>query len=104
VRHIPPREFREAGYLQELNRRFLHPLGLALAVSVDEAGEETVGPIWDCRDDPEGVVFEDGVVDASKAARVSTELEERAPRRIEALGFVVQPVPGERPAHEGGAR
>jgi hypothetical protein len=30
------KEFREAGYLQELNRRFLHPLGLALEVVVNE--------------------------------------------------------------------
>ena len=29
-KYMPIKEFRERGYLQELNRRFLHPLGLAL--------------------------------------------------------------------------
>lgn len=28
-------ELRDAGYLSEANRRFFHPLGLALAVSED---------------------------------------------------------------------
>ena len=31
---IDVKEFREKGYLQELNRRFLHPLGLALEIII----------------------------------------------------------------------
>lgn len=51
-------EFRRLGFLQELNRRFLHPLGLALYIAIDdETGEETLGGIWDYRDDPEGLFF-----------------------------------------------
>lgn len=34
IKHMPISEFRGEGYLQELNRRFLHPLGLALEVTV----------------------------------------------------------------------
>jgi hypothetical protein len=34
------KEFREFGYLQELNRKYLHPLGLALEVTIDEKGHE----------------------------------------------------------------
>ncbi len=30
--YVPIREFRELGYLQEVNRRLLHPLGLAIEV------------------------------------------------------------------------
>jgi hypothetical protein len=30
IKYISPEEFREEGYLQEVNRRFLHPLGLAI--------------------------------------------------------------------------
>lgn len=30
IKYISPKEFREEGYLQEVNRRFLHPLGLAI--------------------------------------------------------------------------
>jgi hypothetical protein len=29
-------EFREAGYLQESNRRFFHPLGLALELTAQK--------------------------------------------------------------------
>lgn len=34
IKHMPIGEFRSEGYLQELNRLFLHPLGLALEVTV----------------------------------------------------------------------
>jgi len=33
-------EFREFGYLQELSRCFLHPLGLTLEVMVDDDGTD----------------------------------------------------------------
>lgn len=59
-----PAEFLvESGLLFELNRRILHPLGLALAVRLaDEPGadtDSTVAMIWDNRSDPEGIVFAD---------------------------------------------
>lgn len=35
------KEFREEGYLQEVNRQFFHPLGLALELEQnEETGEE----------------------------------------------------------------
>lgn len=37
VKRMPVNEFRDDGYLQEVNRRFLHPLGLALEVTVVDA-------------------------------------------------------------------
>ena len=33
------REFRDKGYLQEVNRQFFHPLGLALCVVCPAEGE-----------------------------------------------------------------
>jgi len=33
--YISLEEFRKLGYLQELNRRFLHPLGLSMEVKVN---------------------------------------------------------------------
>ncbi len=36
MKKINIKEFREFGYLQEVNRRFLHPLGLALEVVIDD--------------------------------------------------------------------
>ena len=57
IKHIDIKEFRELGYLQEVNRCFLHPLGLALEVMVDDDGNERLGGVWDSRDDKEGFHF-----------------------------------------------
>lgn len=82
-------EFRNFGYLQELNRQFLHPLGLALAVTIGDDDAETLGPIVDSRDDPEGMVLE--TVNPERAQRVADEQQRRKGVRIEALGYNVQP-------------
>ena len=58
IKRIDIKEFREKGFLQELNRQFLHPLGLALEVNKDDDGNETLGGVWDYRDDPEGIIFD----------------------------------------------
>ena len=39
---ISIKEFREKGFLQEVNRIFFHPLGLALEVNIDDDGNETL--------------------------------------------------------------
>lgn len=95
-------EFVDGGFLQEVNRQFFHPLGLALAVARDAgSGTEPGGSfhlvgIWDQRDDPEGIFH--GEVDAEKAARVARLWEERRPAREERLGFMVQPADWSPPA------
>lgn len=67
------KEFREKGFLQEVNRQFFHPLGLALEVHINEdTGEETLGEIWDYRSDPEGIIFD---YSNSKPERVSMAKE-----------------------------
>jgi hypothetical protein len=54
-------EFRDLGLLQEVNRCFFHPLGLALAVNVSvEDGAyvvDSIAGIFDNRDDPEGYIY-----------------------------------------------
>lgn len=50
-------EFSRLGFLQEANRQFFHPHGLALEVTVEEDGREWISGVWDERDDPEGIVF-----------------------------------------------
>lgn len=52
------KEFVEKGFLQEANRLFFHPLGLAMSIEVDDNGNYKLGDIWDYRDDPEGVIFD----------------------------------------------
>jgi hypothetical protein len=86
------KEMREKGLLQEVNRRFFHPLGLALEVIIDSnTGEMRIERLWDASDDPEGWYFENGIIDVEKAKAIDAELERRAPARIKALGYVIQP-------------
>lgn len=97
---IDPKEFQEFGYLQEVNRLFFHPLGLALAVKVDsDSGQTSLECIYDSRQDPEGYVF--GIASGSaenvaqmmeKAARVQEEWTTRGNHRQNTLGFAIEPI------------
>lgn len=89
IKRMDPAEFRELGFLQEVNRQFLHPLGLALEVVVEEDGSVAMGGIWDFRDDPEGIVLaRPPKVDA--AAHVAIERERHREARERLMGSVVQ--------------
>lgn len=91
IKKMSVREFREGGYLQELNRRFLHPLGLALEVAIDQDGVERFGGVWDYRDDPEGLIFAPGMIDPDKALRIQLEAERKKAARKKLLnGHFVQ--------------
>lgn len=85
------KEFRELGYLQELNRRFLHPLGLGLEVYISSDGQERFAEVWDYRDDPEGLIFGPGMIDPEKARRIYSEQVGKQHTRITKLGYDVQP-------------
>jgi len=92
LRKMDLNEFREAGYLQEVNRNYLHPLGLALEVVLDGNGKAiSLGGIWDCRDDPDGFVFDE--FDTDRAMHLQCVWDQRAAARLASLGFVVQPLP-----------
>lgn len=96
---IDIKEFREKGYLQELNRRFLHPLGLALSIEIDEDGNEQLKNVWDYRDDPEGIYYD---LQNSKQNRIEefeqkkkfidSELSKRSDKRAELFGSLVEPI------------
>jgi hypothetical protein len=115
IRRIDIREFRELGWVHEINRLLLHPAGLALEVETiscaacngnGKRGDkhercetcgatgqvEILGGVWDYRDDPEGMLFGDDLLSAEKAKRIATLLEERRAARIERCGYFVQPV------------
>lgn len=90
-------EFQRLGYLQEVNRLILHPLGLALSIVTDDEGNTTLGSIWDSRDDPGGIVFDmDGYPEGdtleAKASMVAEQSIKRSAGRMAECGFWVQPV------------
>lgn len=99
IKRIEIKEFREKGYLQELNRRFLHPLGLALEIILDDDGTEKLGGVWDHRDDKEGIYYDISNSDLDRKTRfnekrlfIDTELERRCKNRKEILGFDIEPL------------
>jgi len=78
TKRMKVKEFREIGFLQEVNRQFFHPLGLALEIivkckespNVADSGEMLIGGIWDYRDDPEGMTFGKDMIEKNKIERV----------------------------------
>jgi len=94
LKFVGPKEVLEWGLLFEINRKVLHPLGLALAVEIDDEGNYSFSSeVWDCRDDPEGVVFSDesfysGVDKLEKMFRDWGE--DKLEERLKELGYVVQ--------------
>lgn len=91
MKKMTPKEFREQGYLQHLNRTCLHLLGLALEVVQHDDGSETFGVVWDNRDEPDGMIYGSGLIDTEKARRINTELETKHYYRMARMGFVTQP-------------
>jgi hypothetical protein len=70
IKHMNIEEFTRLGFLQEVNRKFFHPLGLALEVVINKDGDEELGGIWDYRKDPEGNFFGNGTIRQDKIAYV----------------------------------
>lgn len=88
-------EFRHLGYLQEINRTYLHPMGLALSVKIGDDGEESFGEIWDYRGDPEGLIYAEELLDdefEERANRLAAIFLARSIKRLELLGYIIQPI------------
>lgn len=93
IKRIDIAEFHKLGFIQEINRRLLHPCGLALEVITNtDTGEAKLGGVWDYREDPEGIAFAEGVLNAEKVASVDKLIEEHADVRKKQLGWIIQPV------------
>lgn len=93
---MTPKEFRELGFLRELNRQFLHPLGLALTTVREADGTERFGDVDDRRDEPEGLAFAPAVLATEAAHEQAQEIEAlRAAKTIPRLalfGWEIQPI------------
>ena len=81
IKKIDIKEFRDLGFLQEANRQFFHPLGLALEVIVD--GDNTIlGGIWDYREDPEGMFFGNEIIKEEKIKHVEQLRDSKRSQRF----------------------
>ena len=95
LKYLDLKEFREIGFLQEVNRLFFHPRGLALEVTVvEETGEVRLSGIRDYRDDPEGCVFANIPMEQAlgRAMNVAREYARHRQPRRDQFGWIVQPV------------
>jgi hypothetical protein len=84
---------RDDGYLQEVNRLFFHPLGLALAVALPtKAGEPPPSlSVLDAREDLEGFHFIENDLNV-KFLRLHNISRLRRVARVNKLGYWVQPL------------
>lgn len=100
IKKMDIQEFLDGGFLQEANRVFFHPLGLALEVTVPtEPGEAPacISGVWDYREDPEGMCFANYSAERleevrRKQANVSAEYNRHVDARFAAFGMPIQQV------------
>lgn len=86
--YMSVRQFRDEGYLQEVNRMVLHPVGLALAAVLEEDALRVV----DDRSDPGGTIYDPALDLEPKARLVGREFASRVDERYTRHGWIVQPV------------
>lgn len=98
-KYLSIKEFRELGYLQELNRIFLHPLGLALEVVINDDGNEIISGILDYRDDPTCIIYDLKNSDKERIERfinketfIQCEKTRIGTQRCELFGYIVEPI------------
>lgn len=90
-KYMPIDEFRNIGFLQEVNRQFFHPLGLALSITIDKEQKYRLDGILDYRDDPEGIYF-DMDLSEEKAKNVAELRDSKEAVRKKLFGSTIQPI------------
>ncbi|OFZ77350.1 MAG: hypothetical protein A3K03_04485 [Bdellovibrionales bacterium RIFOXYD1_FULL_44_7] len=96
IKYLSIKDFVDLGFLQEANRQFFHPRGLALELKIPE--DENIDPnerqgiiqIWDERDDPEGIYF--GEIDLDKIKASQELYDQKSFYRKKHFGWITQPV------------
>jgi hypothetical protein len=90
-------EFTDGGYLQEVNRYFFHPLGLALVAAGSADGPLTSLSLRAEREELDGIIFAQELIQSAeakeKSRRVSEDWARRSAARQDSLGYTVQPIP-----------
>ncbi len=91
--NLPIEEFVDLGLLQEVNRRFFHPIGMELLVRFDQdTNDFSLVGIADHRGVPEGLVLGDGHQPANPGPAAKYDSMLKSTSRMIAYGYVVQPV------------
>lgn len=93
MKYMDINEFADSGLLFHINRTVLHPLGLALEITVEDDGSARLSGIWDCRDDPEGIAYDEDLLKECMAKYrkyMSERGEHSLASREQRLGFTVQ--------------
>ena len=83
IKKMNLKEFKDLGYLQEVNRLFFHPRGLALSLIEKDNGQLIFDGIFDAREDPEGWIFE--TIDEQKVKTVEKEFKKHLQARNKML-------------------
>jgi hypothetical protein len=83
------------GLIFEINRKVLHPLGLAMFVEVDDDDNRLVkmGGLYDAEEDPEGWIFDPETFEEgrSKYHKFLDEFgQAKLDQRQEKLGYIIQ--------------
>jgi hypothetical protein len=91
MQEIPVEEFVKSGLLQEVNRQFFHPRGLALAVTKSDDGTYKLMGVLDSREDPGGYTFANRPA-ASKAKYAQELFDSKKDYREKNLGYIIQPL------------
>lgn len=85
-----------SGLLFEINRRVLHPFGLAMSLEVDEETDKPTKyfnvKLWDSTEDPEGIIFTDEMFESgrTKFQTFKDVHKKRLATRLIALGYLIQ--------------
>ena len=90
---MPHKDFQTLGFIQEVNRRLLHPCGLHMELGVGPCLGESALVIVDKREAPEGCYFEEQELSRGKAQNVVDLFLARLRSRREVFGHIIQPVP-----------
>jgi len=92
IKNVP--EFLlESGLIFEINRKILHPFGLALEIIIDDDDKLVFGNIWDHRDDEDGITFSKESFDVGKEKfeKFMNEFGNmRLKTRLNNLGYTIQ--------------
>ena len=83
MQYMDLKEFRTLGYLHEANRLFFHPLGLALTLVLDDEQKEPYLEVQDAREDKEGFLFNQSLIDDEKIKLVESERVKRIQARFD---------------------